>query len=131
MPFDVPLFVERFLAPLLIIVGLSHIIAARQWVAFFNEILPKPWAGLAIGMFTLPLGLAIAISHNIWVPHFPVVTTIIGWGMSIKGALYLLIPGLPARVAGKLMNPATMMIGGLIAIVLGVVILIGAYFLLM
>ncbi len=121
------LLTERFLGISLVVIGLSHVLAARQWAEFFGDVLLKPWAGLVIGYFTLQLGLVIVLLHNVWVAHFAVLTTLIGWGQVIKGTVYLLAPGTPARVSKGLLTAAKFRIAGAVCVVLGAAICFGAF----
>jgi hypothetical protein len=93
------LITERFVAISLLAIGLSHVCQPGQWSELFGDLIPKRYSGLVIGTFTLPLGLYIILTHNIWVRDWPVFITIVGWGWTIKATLYLLIPGFVQRVA--------------------------------
>jgi hypothetical protein len=86
------LFVEQFVTVVLLATGLSHAVQPSRWAALFGDLLPRPYAALYIGTFTLPLGLFIVLTHNVWVLGLPVVFTVIGWGWTFKGLLYLLWP---------------------------------------
>ena len=56
-----------------------------------------------IPLFTLPFGLLLVTTHNIWKWELPLFLTIAGWGMTIKSAAYLLTPGLADRALSKKM----------------------------
>lgn len=119
---------ERFVGVCLVVLGLSHIVCAALWASLFKDVLAtKPWAGLAIGTLTLPFGLAIVLMHNVWVAHPAVLTTIVGWGWTIKGTLYLLAPQTPERVSRGLLTAGKFRIAGVFAVVLGAAICVGAF----
>ncbi len=86
-------FVARFFSVTLLVVGLSHVALPRQWRDFFLLLKRTGVAGIIIAMFTFPVGLMLALGHNIWVFDVPVIITISGWGMIIKSLTYALIPG--------------------------------------
>ena len=86
------LFVEQFVAVAILATGLSHALQPTRWAELFRDLLPRPCAALYIGVFTLPLGLLIVLTHNVWVLGLPVVVTVLGWGWTFKGVLYLLWP---------------------------------------
>lgn len=121
------LLTERFLAVTLVAIGLSHIVAARAWIALFADLFTKPWAGLLLGALTLPFGLSIVLLHNLWVPRLALATTIVGWGWTIKGTLYLLAPRTPARVSRRVLSERTIVIGGGVSVLLGAAIALGAF----
>ena len=114
---------EVFVAVLLVVTGLSHIFRARLWAEFFRDAFAKPYAGLWVGMLTLLCGLPVAAAHNIWVWEPRVIATVIGWGWSVKGTLYLLAPGLPMKVAARhIQHPARFAYAGGLLVVLGSVL---------
>jgi len=92
-----PIILERIMAPGFLLMGLSHLIQPRMWVRFFELVRQSGAAGAIIGLYTLPLGLLLIVGHNVWVLDWPVFLTICGWGMTIKSAIYLLVPGSAER----------------------------------
>ena len=54
-------------------------------------------------MVTLPLGLVLVVGHNVWAWDWPVFLTVAGWAMTIKSALYLLVPQAVERMLQKQM----------------------------
>lgn len=117
-------FIEWFAAIQLIVLGLSHIVQPRLWTMLFAELLTRPYAGLVIGMFTLPFGLLILLGHNTWALNVSVIVTILGWGWTIKGSLYLLAPAVPQKVARRhLEHPIRFAVAGAIIAGLGAAVL--------
>jgi uncharacterized protein YjeT (DUF2065 family) len=91
-------YIDAYFALTLVIIGLSHAAQPRLWAEFFNAMKRTGYAPLIIGMYTLPTGLVILLSHNHWAWGWPVLVTIAGWGMTIKATLYLIFPTLPNRM---------------------------------
>jgi len=46
---------------------------------------------LSGGIF-LAVGLLIVVDHNVWVPDWPVLITIIGWILILQGLMRLFVP---------------------------------------
>jgi uncharacterized protein YjeT (DUF2065 family) len=115
---------EWFCASLLVVIGLSHIAAPRLWATLFKDLFKLPYAGLVIGCMTLPIGLALILLHNVWTPSVGLIVTIIAWAWTVKGALYLILPGLPARVGAPHMErPIRFAWAGGVMVVLGAVVM--------
>jgi uncharacterized protein YjeT (DUF2065 family) len=116
--------IELFTAALLMLVGLSHIIHPRLWSQLFIDLLRLPYAGLYIGTLTLPLGLFIAVFHQVWVWDIPVIVTVVGCAWTIKGSLYLLYPAMVQRVAARhIERPSHFAWAGLMLGLVGAVVL--------
>jgi hypothetical protein len=88
--------IERLAALVLLLTCLSHITAPGAWRALFDRIAKSDAPGLATAAIHLPLGLLIVAFHELW--SWPaVVFTLIGWALTMKGALHLLFPQVARR----------------------------------
>ena len=89
--------IERLAALAFIITGVSHITAPKAWVRFF---LNMRGAGEAAGLLNayvhMPLGLLIVAFHPVWSGP-PLLVTLVGWALTLKGALYFIWPQLAER----------------------------------
>jgi len=84
--------IEKLVALCCFVIGLSHIVQPRVWAEIFIDWRQKGNAGVfytALLHFTL--GALIVAFHNVW-HGIPMVVTLLGWGWTIKGALYLVYP---------------------------------------
>ena len=116
---------EVFTAVIVAATGLSHALHPRLWASLFIDMFHKPYAGLFIGVFTLPLGLMIALGHNLWAWDARVIVTIMGWGWTLKGTMYLLRPRTVQQVGARHMqHPERLRYAGAIGVVVAALILI-------
>jgi hypothetical protein len=77
--------VEGFTAVCLLGVGLSHVVQPLAWVEFFVWLRGQGRCAVFLeGLLTLNFGALVVAFHNVWV-GLPVVLTLIGWGMVLKG----------------------------------------------
>jgi hypothetical protein len=77
-----------------LLIGLSHLLQPSLWVRFFERLRATGVAATIIPMYSLPIALVLVVFHNVWTLDWPVFLTIAGWLMTIKSALYLVIPSL-------------------------------------
>jgi|SRR5579864_1043027 len=74
------------------ILGLSHILQPKAWVEFFILLRGKGEPGAFVdGLLNLPAGGVIVGFHNIW-SGIPLVLTLVGWGLLIKGLIRFCAP---------------------------------------
>jgi uncharacterized protein YjeT (DUF2065 family) len=73
------------------------------------------------GAIALTGGLAIVLTHNIWVWDWPVIITIVGWLMIVRGSLRIVIPQQVEDLARKMVAGWSniLLISGLLVITLG------------
>ncbi len=79
--------------------GLTYIISAvaiyiRPSIAtsMVRDFKSNQFVVVIVGFMALVIGLAIVLSHNIWVANWTVIITIFGWAALLKGIAYLLSP---------------------------------------
>ena len=99
--------VERVAGLILILIGLSHMLAPAAWRALFQAVLAKgEAAGLLNGAIHAPLGLLIVPLHPVWSGP-GLVVTLIGWSLLAKAVLHLCWPALAQRVLKAAIARAT------------------------
>ena len=84
--------IERLVALCCFVIGLSHIVQPRAWAELFIQWRDKGNVGVfytALLHFTF--GALVVAFHNVW-RGIPLVVTLLGWGWTIKGLLYLTYP---------------------------------------
>ena len=90
--------VEGFAAVCLLGVGLSHALQPLAWVEFFVWLRGQGRCAVFLeGLLSLNAGALVVAFHNVWT-GLPVVVTVLGWGMVLKGLVRLAAPGLGLRV---------------------------------
>ncbi len=105
------------------VAGASHVLHGRRWASFFEPIFENEGGPFLIAILTLPLGLAIVATHNVWSWDFGVFFTLYGWCALIKGTLYLLAPQVPLKIATKrIRTPRHFAYAGIVLIVWGAAI---------
>jgi hypothetical protein len=93
--------VEVFAIILFGVLGLSHILQPKAWAEFFILLRGKGEAGAFVdGLVNLPLAGVIIGFHNIW-SGIPVVLTLVGWGLLIKGLIRFCAPKLGLRMMAR------------------------------
>lgn len=111
--------VETLLAICLLVTGLSHIIQPRVWAEFFIMLREKEKVGsILAGLLHFPLGVIIVAFHNIW-HGFPVVVTIMGWGLLLKSLIYLVYPKHGMRMLARVSRERSweFVVAGVMAVV--------------
>lgn len=110
----------------LAVLGLSLFFRASDWVAWMRDVQHAGReASLPIGALNLFLGSLVLGFHQIW-EGWPMIVTVIAVLMTLKGILYLLMPGWISVKMKALIQSGMrpyLMVYGLIILVVGVSVL--------
>ena len=93
--------IEILAVILFAVIGVSHVLQPRAWVAYFTLLRGYGEAGAFLdGFLHLPLAGLIIAFHNVW-SGIPIVLTILGWCFLIKSVLRFCLPKLGVRMMGR------------------------------
>jgi len=115
------LFLAKLIGPVCLVIGLALLINGAAFRALAGDFLNNPALMFLSGVITLPAGLAIVLTHNVWAGDWRILITILGW-LAVIGGLFRLLAPQRASAVGRtiLANPSTLHIST------GVYLLIGA-----
>ena len=93
---------EVFAAIGFLVIGLSHLIQPKGWVAFYQALAARGTAGVFLeGLLVLTFGAFIVAFHNVW--HGPAtVLTVVGWAQVLKGVGRLLAPQIATKAFARI-----------------------------
>ena len=83
------------------VLGLSHILQPRAWAEFFILLRNNGEAGAFVdGFLNLALAAIIIGFHNTW-SGIPLVLTLVGWSLLIKGLIRFCAPRLALKMMAR------------------------------
>jgi hypothetical protein len=86
------IFLARLIGPVMALVGVSVLANEAAFRKLAQEFLRSPALIFLSGMILMPAGLAVVLSHNVWVANWPVIITLLGWIAVISGAVRVFAP---------------------------------------
>jgi hypothetical protein len=94
--------IQVFAAIGFLVMGLSHLLQPKAWVAFYQALAARGTTGVFLeGFLLLNFGAIIVGFHNVW--HGPpLLLTLIGWSQVLKGAGRFLAPQIGVRAMQRL-----------------------------
>jgi hypothetical protein len=118
------IFLARLLGPLLLIVGAGILFNPGVFRTMAGEVVRSVTLVYLFGLVDLAVGLAIVLTHNVWLVSWRVLITLLGWFVFIRGAVRVLIPetlmGIAAdKISKKYFVPVAGAVTALIGLVLG------------
>jgi len=98
------IFLARLLGPILLAVGVGILINPKPFHTMAGEVVRSITLVYLFGLADFAAGLAIVLTHNVWVANWRVLITLIGWLMLIRGAVRILAPEAIMGFAGKVIR---------------------------
>ena len=122
------IFLARLIGPFFLALGLALAFNGAVYRAMADEFLGSHALIFLAGVVTLPAGIAIVLTHNVWTPDWRVVITIVGWLSIVAGTLRMVVPQHAAAMGrSKINNPAVTKIGAAIWLAVGALLTFFGY----
>jgi len=114
------LFIARLMGPITLVMGLALAFNAAVYRAMAEQFLASYAMIFLAGLLTMASGLAIVLTHNVWVADWRVLITVLGWLFVISGTIRTVAPQQAAAMGRRLLAHAiTSKIGAAIDLILG------------
>jgi hypothetical protein len=108
--------------------GLGAAFFCRSYMsAAIHEVAERPALMWIWGFINLIFGATIIAFHGAWTSDWRVIITIAGWAGVLKGALLMLFPDYARALYRRSNKPGVLMVGGIVAILLGLFLLYAGY----
>ena len=119
---DTSIFLARLLGPSMLVIGLGLLLNRATYRDMSLEFLDSPALIYIGGLIAFVAGLAIVLTHNVWVVGWPVVITIFGWVSLVAGIFRIVFPASVMQLGRRLIDSQGFLIGGI-----AVYLLLGAW----
>ena len=122
------IFLAKLIGPVMLTVGIALFINKRAFAAMAEESLRSRALMYLSALLIMLAGLAIVLTHNVWRVDWPVLITLLGWLMLIKGAIRILVPDQVETMGRRFLHhPMGMNIAGVIWLGIGAVLSLFGY----
>ena len=98
------IFLARLIGPVMALVGVSLLSNQAGFHKMAEEFLRSPALIFFTGMILMPAGLAVVLTHNVWVMDWRVIITLLGWIAVISGAVRIFAPDRATKIGKKFLN---------------------------
>jgi hypothetical protein len=119
---DTSIFLARLLGPSMLVIGLGLLLNRATYRDLSLEVLDSPALIYLAGLIAFAAGLAIVLTHNVWVAGWPVIITIFGWAGLAAGIFRIVFPTSVMQLGRRLIDSQGFLIGGI-----AIYLLLGAW----
>jgi hypothetical protein len=115
---ETSIFLARLLGPAMLVVGLGLLVNRATYRTLSLEVLDSPALIYVAGLLAFVAGLAIVLTHNVWVAGWPVIITLFGWVSLAAGIFRIVFPASVMQLGRRLVDSQGFLVVG-IALYLG------------
>ena len=107
------IFLAKLLGPILLVAGIAMLVNRKQLDALAQELLRSHLLLFLLGLIDFSIGLAIVLTHNVWVADWRLIITLLGWLLLVRGAVRMLVPDQVRAFGTKFLRNANVVTGSL------------------
>jgi hypothetical protein len=110
----------KLLGPTMLIMGLFVALRPERMRRIGREFLDSEALIFISGVITLPVGLAIVVTHNVWTGDWRGLITLIGWIFTLAGLARIALPDAIKGVGERMLEkPAMLALPGAVMAIIG------------
>ena len=122
------ILLAKFIGTYFIVIGVGLVFNLKVYRKVLEDFFKNSALVYVTGLITFIVGLAIVLSHNIWVADWRVIITVSGWMALIKGALLIILPGTLVKITeAYVKNINLLVVPGIIMLAIGTFLMIKGY----
>ncbi|TSC83044.1 MAG: putative membrane spanning protein [Parcubacteria group bacterium Gr01-1014_19] len=120
---ETSIFLAKVIGLIAVIASLAMLTRYRKMIELEIEVTKIPGLMLLAGFGILVLGALMVVSHNIWIADWPVIITILGWSMLLKGTGRIFFPEAVKYMIEKKRTVRWFILGEIVVLVVGAFLL--------
>jgi hypothetical protein len=125
-------YIARLMGPVMLIIGIGMIMGmlteGEGYSSLMKEFIGSRALIFVTGSLALLAGLAVVNAHNLWVPDWRVIVTVLGWLLIVRGISNLVFPATVQTLGDRMIaSHAGVLAGAAITIVLGAILSVMGY----
>lgn len=118
---DITTFLAQLWGPVILAVGIGVFLSRAHYVRLYRDLEKNALAGLCFGIIAMAAGILQVRVHAAWDTLPQVVVSLLGWGLLIKGTLFVIAPTFVDRMGDRWAKLTLIPLAG------GFMLLVGAY----
>jgi len=89
------IFIAQLLGPMFVVVGVALLAKPQMFRTILQEFIRSSTLLYLAGFIGLLGGMAMVLAHNVWVPNWRLIITLIGWITIVRAVITIFQPQWP------------------------------------
>ena len=98
------IFLAKLIGPILLVAGVAMLVNRKELDALAQEFLRSRAFLVLFGFIDLAAGLAIVLTHNVWIADWRLIITLLGWLLLVRGLVRIFLPDQVKAFATKFLR---------------------------
>jgi hypothetical protein len=121
-------FLAKLMGPIFLAVAVGIFVNGAVYRALADELLRSRSLIYLSGLLLMTAGMALVLTHDVWVARWPVLITILGWLAAIGGAVRIIAPQGTEKIGrAVLKGPRGLQIAGAVWLAIGALLCFFGY----
>ncbi len=116
---DTTVFLAQMWGPTILAVGLGVFMSRNYYIKIYRDLEKDVLAVLVFGMAGMAAGIAQVLFHNSWGSLPEIVISLLGWGLLLKGAMFVIAPTFVDTLGDMWASKQLIPIAGTFALIVG------------
>ncbi|HRH55534.1 MAG TPA: hypothetical protein PK609_01585 [Candidatus Paceibacterota bacterium] len=116
---DITTFLASLWGPTILAVALGVFTNRTFYIKIYRDLEKSSLTVLVFGMMAMAAGIAQITFHNAWETLPQMVVSFLGWGLLIKGALFLVAPSFVDKAGDAWAKKKLIPVAGILMLVVG------------
>ncbi len=122
-------FIARIFGLCYLIIGAGFVFNRKAFQQVMEDFCKNAALVFYGGVLALVIGVVIILTHNVWVAHWAVIITIIGWLALIKGIWMIVFPNTVSKfMQAYQKNESLLIVHSIVALIFGAVLTFFGFF---
>ncbi|MCB9806929.1 hypothetical protein H6768_03480 [Candidatus Peribacteria bacterium] len=113
-------FLAQFWGVSFFVLSILFLVRRDSLVGYVKSVMSEPGVIFMAGYFSLSVGIASILVHNVWAWNFRGVITLMGWLALVKGVMLLGFPGTTKKVANIYKNDNYITVAMFVWLIVGI-----------
>lgn len=105
--------------PTILLVGIGVFMNGSYYLAIYRDLEKNSLSLLTFGMLAVAGGIAQILFHNGWDTLPQIIVSLLGWGLLLKGALFIVAPRVVDRMGDGWADRKLIPVAGILMLLIG------------